>query len=65
LIVLAWVATLIGLFYAEENWRGRHAWNSYRRALEAQGEKLELKSLIPKAVQDDQNFAMTPLLAKF
>jgi hypothetical protein len=62
LIVLAWVVTLIALFYGEENWRGRHAWNQYRQGLEARGELLDLKSFIPKPVPDEQNFAATPFL---
>ena len=62
LIVLAWVATAIGLFYAEETWRGRHAWNKYRQELEARGEQLDLKALIPKAIPDEQNFAAVPFV---
>lgn len=30
LIVLAWAVTILGLFYGEEDWRGRRAWNQYR-----------------------------------
>ena len=41
LILLAWLVTLIALFHGEENWRGRRAWNQYRRELEAQGEPLD------------------------
>src|SRR6266849_5825225 len=62
LIVLAWTATIIALFYGEENWRGRRAWNKYRRELEARGEQLNLKSFIPKPVPDEQNFAATPFI---
>ena len=62
LIVLAWTATIIGLFYAEENWRGRRAWNKYRQELEARGEQLDLKALIPKPIPEDQNFAATPFV---
>jgi len=53
--------TLIALFYAEENWRGKWAWKNYQRAAEARGEKLDLAALAPPPVPDDQNFAMTPL----
>src|ERR1043166_6193574 len=62
LIGLAVLATLAGLFYAEENFRGKRAWDNYRRELEARGEQLDWRSFIPKAVPDDQNFAMTPFL---
>src|SRR6266852_2328973 len=60
LIVLAWTATTIALFYGEENWRAWRAWNKYRHELEARGEQLDLKSFIPKPVPDEQNFAATP-----
>ncbi len=65
LIVLAWTGTIVGLWYGEENWRGRRAWNQYREAIGARGESLEFASYIPKPVPDDQNFAMTPLLKSF
>ena len=53
--------TLIALFYAEENWRGKWAWENYQRASEARGEKLDFAAVVPPSVPDDQNFAMTPL----
>jgi len=62
LIVLAWTATLIALWYGVENWRGRGAWKKYRQELEARGEQLDLKSFIPKPVADEQNFAATPVV---
>jgi len=62
LIVLAWTATIVGLFYGEENWRGRRAWNQYRDAAAARGLSLDWSTYIPKPVPDDQNFAATPFL---
>jgi hypothetical protein len=62
LIVLAWTVTIVALLYGEENWRGRHAWNKYRRELEAGGAQFDLKALIPKTVPDEQNFAATPFV---
>lgn len=62
LFALVCLGTLIGLFYAVENWRGRWAWNRFKRALEANGEKVNWQSFVPPPVPDDQNFAMTPLL---
>jgi hypothetical protein len=62
LILLAWLVTLIALFHGEETWRGRRAWNQYRRELEAKGEQLDYAALIPKSVPDDQNFAATPVI---
>jgi hypothetical protein len=58
--VLACLATVVGLFYAVENWRGHRAWNKYRRELEARGVPLDFTALWPKHVPDDQNFALTP-----
>ncbi|HZR18156.1 MAG TPA: hypothetical protein VFE51_12760 [Verrucomicrobiae bacterium] len=63
LLALLWLATLIALFYAEEDWRGRHAWRNYSQQLQVRGTPVGLAPLIPKPVPDDQNFAMTPLLA--
>src|SRR5258706_6971568 len=62
LIVLAWTVTIIALFYGEEHWRGRRAWNKYRQELESRGEQLDLRALIPKPVPDEQNFAATPFV---
>ena len=63
MIGLAALATAIGLACAEENWRGRRAWEQYKQELKAQGERLDLKDYIPPPVPDEQNFAMTPFLA--
>jgi hypothetical protein len=65
LIVLAWMATIIGLWYGEENWRGRHAWNQYRESAEARGESFDFATYIPKPVPEAQNFAATPFLKSF
>ncbi|MGA2541817.1 MAG: hypothetical protein ABSG78_09720 [Verrucomicrobiota bacterium] len=65
LIVLAWTVTILGLFYGEENWRGRHAWNQYREAAAARGLSLDWSAYIPKPVPDDQNFAATPFFKTF
>ena len=62
LIALAWVVTVIALLYGEENWRGRRAWEKFRREAEARGEQLEWKALIPPPIPDEQNFAATPLI---
>ena len=60
---LACFATLIALFYAEEDWRGKHAWEKFKRDWEAKGERFDVASVIPPAVPDDQNFALTPIMA--
>jgi hypothetical protein len=63
LLALGLFAVLVVLFYTEENWRGRRAWNECRRELEAKGERLDFKAFIPPPVPDEQNFAMAPVLA--
>ncbi len=62
LFALACLVTLIALFYAEENWRGKHDWEKQRRVWEAQGEKFTIAALVPPPVPDDKNLAMAPLL---
>ncbi|HTA95345.1 MAG TPA: hypothetical protein VK769_04405 [Verrucomicrobiae bacterium] len=54
-------ATLIALFYAEEDWRGLHDWNKFKREWEAKGEHFDFASVIPPRVPDDQNFAMASI----
>jgi len=61
--VLAVLLLLVILFYAEEDWRCKHAWDQYRREWEAKGEQFDFASFIPPAVPDDQNFAFTPIVA--
>ncbi|KAF0172262.1 MAG: Uncharacterized protein FD161_4079 [Limisphaerales bacterium] len=57
------LASLVVLFYTEERWRGSRALTKLRSEATARGEKLDLASLAPPPVPEDQNFAMTPLLA--
>ena len=56
LITLAILATLIAIFYAEEDWRGKRAWQNCKRELEAKGMVLDWEKFIPPPVPDDQNF---------
>ncbi len=60
-LVLGCLVTLVALFYAIENWRGRRAWQNYKREWEAKGERFDLASLAPPPVPADQNFFETPL----
>ena len=62
LFALVCLVTLLALYYAEENWRGRRAWNKYRSELEARGAQLDFNAFIPKPVADDQNFGATPFI---
>lgn len=63
LLGFASLATLIALVVTVENWRGRRAWEAFRKEWEAKGERFDLASFIPGPVPDDQNFAMTPFFA--
>jgi hypothetical protein len=58
---LACLVTLIALFYAEEDWRGKHDWEKFKREWEAKGEHFDFASVIPPPVPDDQNFAFSPV----
>ncbi len=60
---LACLAGVIALFYAEEDIRGRLAWEHFKAQWEAKGEKFEFAAFVPPPVPDDQNFALTPLVA--
>jgi hypothetical protein len=64
LMLLAALITLGALFFAEEHWRCGRAWEDYKRAMEAKGERFDAARLIPPKVPEDQNFAMTPLFAR-
>jgi hypothetical protein len=58
-MVLAVLVTLTALFYLEEDWRGKRAWDQCKARLEASGIPMDWKQFIPPAVPDDQNFFMT------
>ena len=60
---LACFVTLIALLYAEEDWRGKHDWENFKHEWEAKGEKFDRASVVPPLVPDEQNFALTPLVA--
>jgi hypothetical protein len=59
--VLGCLVTLVALFYAVEDWRGRRAWQTFKRAGEAKGERFDLAALVPPPVPNGQNFFETPL----
>lgn len=61
LFAAAVLATLIAIFYAEENWRGRRRWERFRAEWEAKGVKFSIAEVMPPPVPDDQNMAMHPL----
>ena len=67
LIGLAALATLVAIFYTEENWRGKRAWEQCKRDLEAKGAVLDWEKFIPPPVPDDRNFFTfsTNILVRF
>jgi hypothetical protein len=67
LIALAILATLIAIFYTEEDWRGKRAWENCKSELEAQGVVLDWDQFIPPPAPDDQNFftASSNILLRF
>ena len=60
LLSLAVIATLIALFYTEENWRGKRAWELYKRNAKTRGVALDWAAFVPAPVSDDQNFFKAP-----
>jgi hypothetical protein len=64
LIGLVVLVTLIALVVTEENWRGKHAWETYRHAWEAKGERFDWQSFVPPTVPDDQNLFTSPVFKK-
>ena len=61
LFAAAVLATLVALFYAEENWRGRRQWERFRAEWEAKGVKFTFAEVMPPSVPDEQNMAMHSL----
>ena len=61
LLGAACFAAVVALFYAEEDWRGKHDWETFKRRWEAKGERFDRASVVPPPVPDDQNFAMAPV----
>jgi len=62
---LACLITLIILFYALENWRGKRAWEKCRRDLEAEGAVLDWGAYVPAPVPDNQNVFKAPRMQEW
>ena len=60
--VLAIMSALL-LFHSVENFRGKRAWEAWRRSREALGDRYDWNRLLPSAVPDEQNFAKAPCIA--
>jgi hypothetical protein len=56
------LVTLVALVGAEETWRGKRALEKFKQEWSARGEIFDFKTFVP-AVPDDQNFALTPVVA--
>ena len=65
LVVSAVCLVLIALFYAEEDWRGKRAWERCNRSLQAKGISLNWTNYIPAPVPENQNIFGVPEMAKW
>jgi hypothetical protein len=63
LIGLAVLVTLAAILVTEENWRGKRAWENFKREAEVRGERFDLASVVPPPVPDEQNFYSAPIVA--
>ena len=63
LIGLAVLATLAAVLITEENWRGKHDWEAYKRAAEARGEWFDWSFLVPTNLPDSENFVKAPIFS--
>jgi len=54
---------LVLLFYVEEDLRGWWTWQHFKHEWEAKGERFDYASIILPPVPDNQNFALTPIVA--
>src|SRR5215469_1918231 len=58
-------AVLIGLFYAEEDWRGKRVWQQCYRSLQTQGIALNWTNYVPTRISRDQNVFGVPEMVKW
>lgn len=59
------LVTLIALFYAEENWRGKRAWEQCKRDMDAKGFEMDWNKHIPEPVPDAQNIFKAPKMQEW
>jgi hypothetical protein len=64
-LALSVLTLLVIVFYAEENWRGKRAWEKYKHELEAKGEHLDWEYFIPPPVPDGENFFKAPQMKEW
>ncbi len=65
LVAILAFALTVALFYAEENWRGKRAWENYKRTAEAKSRVIDWPAYIPPAVPDDQNIFKAPRMQEW
>lgn len=65
LIVPAICLVLVGLFYAEENWRGKRTWEICKSALKTQGIALNWTNYLPAAIPENQNVFGVPEMVRW
>src|SRR6266550_1716304 len=65
LMGLAVLATLTALFYTEENWRGKRAWENCKSELETKGEAIDWAAYFPAPVPDEQNIFKAPKMTEW
>ena len=65
MFVLLGLTVLVAIFYAEEDWRGKRAWENCKVELEAKGAVLDWEKFIPPPVSDDQNFFKAPKMEEW
>ena len=65
LISLAALIVLIPLFYLEEDWRGKSAWENCKRESKARGESLDWNDYVPPPIPDNQNFFKAPKMQEW
>jgi hypothetical protein len=63
LVGVAALTTLVALFYAVENWRGRRAWDAVAALARSRGEPASWAEMVPPPVPDAENFAVAPIVA--
>jgi hypothetical protein len=61
--VILGICSLVVLFYTEEAWRGKRAWQNASHEMALKGESFALASIIPPEVPDDQNFVAAPVFS--
>jgi hypothetical protein len=54
---------LLVVFYAEEDWRGARDWAACQKELEAKGETLDLRQLVPPGKPED-DLSKVPIFAE-